>query len=122
MSDKQYEVKVPCLVHVPVHTAQGPQLGTLYAGNIVPAGVPAERLKVWLDGGFIREVGAAEQEPAEPKQKPEGDAPKAAPEKVTSRSNRDELLAYATTHGGLTQEQAEELTNKQLIAKFAKAE
>ena len=122
MSDKQYEVKVPCLVHVPVHTAQGPQLGTLYAGNVVPAGVPDKKIKAWLDAGLIREVGAAEQEPAEQKQDPEGDDPKAAPEKVTARSPRAELLAYAVAHGDMTQEQAEELTNKQLIAKFAKAE
>lgn len=132
MSDKQYEVAVPCLVHVPVQTANGPQLGTLYAGNVVPASVPKEKLRVWLDNGLIREVGAeqeAEPKPVEPKQDPEGEqkpneskqdgGPAAkAPEKVTARSNRAELLAYATTHGELTQEEAESLTNKQLIEKF----
>ncbi|MFB4306981.1 hypothetical protein [Actinomadura sp. GTD37] len=56
-----YRVTAPCLVHVPVRTATGPALGTVYAGDVLPGGVPEEKIRFWLDGGMIEEIEAADE-------------------------------------------------------------
>lgn len=68
----QYRVTAPCLVHVPFDTPQGRQLGTLYAGAVLPDSAPNDKVKFWLDGGMIEEVKTAEPEPA---QEPESKGP-----------------------------------------------
>lgn len=65
----QYKVTAPCLVHVPFHTPQGKQLGTLYAEALLPDSVPEEKVQFWLDAGMIAPVGAAVE--AEPDSGPE---------------------------------------------------
>lgn len=69
----QYVVTAPCLVHVPFDTPQGRQLGTLYAGAVLPGSVPKEKVKFWLDNGMIKKVEAkASPEPEQEESRPEG--------------------------------------------------
>lgn len=71
---EQYKVVAACLVHVPISTERGPALGTLYAGDLVPPGVPAGKLDFWLSGGMIAPVGgnAPQDQPSGEPEEPEG--------------------------------------------------
>lgn len=111
----QYKVTAPCLVHVPVMTATGPALGTVYAGDVLPQNVPEEKVRFWLDGGMIASVGEAPI--PEPEKAPEpgsGTAPKMPPENGPG-SGKEAWAAYAVASGTLSREDAEGMSKTDLV-------
>jgi hypothetical protein len=83
---KQYKVTAPCVVNVPVSSERGAQLTTFYRGALLPAGVPAGRVKHLLDSNLVEQVQGAtpvEEQPAT----------------VNSRSSKAELVEYGVAQG-----------------------
>jgi hypothetical protein len=119
----QYVVTAPCLVHVPFDTPQGKQLGTLYTHAVLPASVPDEKIKFWLDAGMIEKVeGESAVQPAgqppetsapdgQPEQNPE---PKAPPESGPG-SSKDAWVEYAVASGRMERADAEALSKTDLV-------
>lgn len=56
---KRYQVTGACITHVPVTTSQGTTLITLYKDAMLPADVPADRIKHLLESNLIAEVDDA---------------------------------------------------------------
>lgn len=122
---KRYKVTAPCVVHIPTVNASGPSLGTFYQHAILPDGVPADKLKHLLDSSMIVEIGEDGAPVEQAAEKPAGDGDpgggKAEAGKITARSSKGDLVAYAVTQG-LAKEEAEALTVKDLVARFVKTE
>jgi hypothetical protein len=99
---KRYEVTGACVTHIPVSTSQGVMLTTLYRGAMLPADVPADRVKHLLDSNLVKPVGGDEPEPAEGKTA------------VNSRSSKADLVAYGVAHGD-DRAELEALTREELL-------
>jgi hypothetical protein len=82
----KYKVTAPCVVNVPVSSERGAQLTTFYRGALLPAGVPADRVKHLLDSNLVEQV--------------KGDTPvEEQPATVNSRSSKAELVEYGVAQG-----------------------
>jgi hypothetical protein len=121
---KDYKVLAQCVVHIPMNTSAGSTLGTLYKGATFSGDEASEKIKFLVEAEMIGEIGKDGQ-PVKAKDDKANDKPADAEgddePKVNARSSRAELLAYATKHGGMTDDDANKLSNKQLIDRFVKA-
>ncbi|MDL4812811.1 hypothetical protein [Actinomadura opuntiae] len=108
----QYVVTAPCLVHVPFATPQGRQLGTLYAGALLPDSVPQDKIDFWLDSGMIKSTGedTAASEP-EPRSGSEDAAP---PPETGTGSSKEAWVDYAEKRG-MARSDAEAMNKAELI-------
>lgn len=93
---KTFQVTGPCVTNVPVAGVQGTQLATFYAGHVLPADVPADRIKHLLSVGLIEEVGGGAAKPVDTPVSEGGDAPAA----VNARSSKGDLVAFGVAQGG----------------------
>ena len=120
--ETQYKVVVPCIVHVPISAATGPELGTLYARDILPAAVPEKKIKFLLDGGMIAPVDEDGSLPPAEKAKATGPAePPVAgaevkmPPENGPGSGKDAWVDYAVASGALSREDAESMSKGDLV-------
>lgn len=112
---KTYQVTGACITNIPVSSATGTQLATFYSRNLLPAGVPDERIKHLLSVGLIEEVSddAPELAPSMPVQ---GEAP---PASVNLRSSKGDLIEYGVANGG-DRAELDNLTREQLLDRFVR--
>ena len=117
---KDYKVLAQCVVHIPMNTSAGSTLGTLYKGATFSGDEASDKIKFLVEAEMIVEIGKDGQ-PVKAKDDKTADNDSADEATVNARSSRAELLAYATKNGGMTDDEANKLSNKQLIDRFVKA-
>ncbi|WP_101791025.1 hypothetical protein [Nonomuraea indica] len=107
---KQYKVTAPCVVNVPVSSADGAQLNTFYRDAVLPEGVPADRIKHLLDSNLIAPVdGRVEAESVDQEQL-----------SVNSRSSKAELVEYGVAQGG-NRAELEAATRDELLDRYVRS-
>jgi len=132
---KSYQVVGACVTNVPVAGPHGTQLATFYAGQPLPEGVPADRVKHLLSVGLIKETGgeakptgatpASSQQASKPASQTPANTgqqtgqPPQAPESVNGRSSKADLVAYGVAHGG-NEAELDALTREQLIERYVR--
>ncbi|MEU9888007.1 hypothetical protein [Sphaerisporangium sp. NPDC051011] len=113
---KTYRVTGACVTHIPA----GQQLITLYSGNLLPPGVPQDRIDHLLSVRMIEEVESAPAETASPDtaaQEPKAPEPAA---KVNARSSKPDLVDYGVARGD-DRAELEALTREQLLGKYVRS-
>jgi hypothetical protein len=117
---KRYKVTAPCVVNVPVSSEQGAQLTTFYRDALLPAGVPADRVKHLLDSNLIEQVkGDTSVEEEQQDKVPEQEETPEVPA-VNSRSSKQDLVAYGVAKGDGTPEALDALTRDQLLDRYVR--
>ncbi|GAA3027251.1 hypothetical protein [Streptosporangium longisporum] len=144
---KTYHVIGACVANVPATSANGPQLLTLYTGQVLPADVPADRIEHLLSVRLIEEVGVtvvAPYDPVPPQRveisgvthapvpapgptptPPPAPTPVPAPGSATvpatvnARSKAAELIEYGVRRGD-DRAELEALTREQLLARYVR--
>ncbi|NUW45548.1 hypothetical protein [Nonomuraea rhodomycinica] len=121
----QYQVVAPCVTHIPVASASGQMLATFYEGAILPAGVPADRVKHLLDSKLIKaldEPKAAVPAPVKTSSSETEPAPAEGGEhlaKVNSRSSKGDLVEYGVAQGG-DRAELDALTRDELLDRYVR--
>lgn len=123
---KNYQVTAACVVHIPMATATGITLGTLYRGAVFAGDPDSDKIKHLLDSGMIEEVGKAPTgggsgQDAEPPQTPAA-AGTGSPT-VNARSTKAELVEYGIAQApeaerNRVRAELENQTVKELQARF----
>ena len=115
---KTFQVTGACVTNVPVTGAQGTQLATFYAGHLLPADVPADRIKHLLSVGLIAEIGDSTPKTAEvsaPVSSQGGGASTA----VNARSSKADLVEHGVAQGG-DRAKLDALTREQLLDRYVR--
>lgn len=114
----QYKVTGACVTNVPAGTAQGTQLITLYTGQILPADVPADRIKHLLSVKLIEEVGGSDA-PVEQTAPAQDSGQAGGAKTVNARSSRADLVEHGVAQGD-NRSELEQLTREQLLARYVR--
>ena len=117
----QYQVIAPCVTHIPVPGPGGTSLDTLYAGAVLPEGVPQDRIEYLLEAGLIAQVGKQADAATVNQLVPGQPAEPAGDKTVNSRSSKGELVDYGVSRGG-NREELEGLTRDQLIERYVRGD
>ncbi|MCK2219701.1 hypothetical protein MF672_038785 [Actinomadura sp. ATCC 31491] len=113
---KRYIVTGACITHVPVSTAQGRMLVTLYRDAMLPADVPEDRIQHLLDSNLIEEVKGGDAPAEEPKKL---ETVSGAPASVNARSSKGDLVEYGVAQGD-DRGELDAMTRDQLLDRYVR--
>ncbi|MUN41411.1 hypothetical protein [Actinomadura litoris] len=116
---RRYKVLAPCVVHIPMNTDRGVQLGTLYQNTVFVGDPASDKMKFLVDAEMIEPLDdgdspAKDSGEEQASLQAESGGPSMPPENGPG-SGKDAWVEYAVGSGRMERPDAEGLSKTELV-------